>query len=141
MDGICPDSQITRNSNHSYDGRHAYAELLLNSTFVFAPGGEGGHSFRFAEALMAGAIPVVTTDLLLPFEAEFSWEDCVVRVPESALLQLPSLLRSFDAPSVVVRQQACAAIRKSLYADLQSYEAYRPQFEVAMAGWARRLGL
>ena len=50
--------------------RVAYDELLLHSTFAFTPGGGGPHSYRFTEALLAGAIPVVTNDLLLPFEPE-----------------------------------------------------------------------
>ena len=60
-----------------------YTALLLNSTFVFAPGGGGPHSYRFAEVLAAGAVPVTTADLLLPFEPEVSWDECVVRVAEA----------------------------------------------------------
>eukprot|EP00614_Pseudopedinella_elastica_P013858 CAMPEP_0172585690 /NCGR_PEP_ID=MMETSP1068-20121228/5085_1 /TAXON_ID=35684 /ORGANISM="Pseudopedinella elastica, Strain CCMP716" /LENGTH=636 /DNA_ID=CAMNT_0013380239 /DNA_START=178 /DNA_END=2088 /DNA_ORIENTATION=- len=44
-----------------------YIELARNSTFGFSPGGGGPYSFRFFEVLAAGAIPVVTEDLVLPW--------------------------------------------------------------------------
>jgi hypothetical protein len=53
--------------NH-YESEHkwpSYLELLLNSSFGFSPGGGGPYSFRFLEILAAGAVPVVTDDLIL----------------------------------------------------------------------------
>ena len=87
--------------------RYPYSELLLNSTFVFTPGGGGPHSFRFAEGLAAGAVPVVTTDLLLPFEPELDWSPCVVRVDEARIVALPSLLRAITSKETRERRAAC----------------------------------
>jgi len=58
----------------------SYGELLLNSTFVFAPGGGSVSSYRFTEALAAGVIPVVTSEYRPPFYPEDDWSGCLFRV-------------------------------------------------------------
>jgi hypothetical protein len=67
--------------------------LLLNSTFVFAPGGSGVNTYRFGEALSAGAIPVVTPDFVPPLVPELDWSPCLVVVSESRIVDLPRILR------------------------------------------------
>lgn len=42
-------------------GREAYFEALFDSRFVLCPRGFGLATFRFYEALLAGAVPVVDT--------------------------------------------------------------------------------
>lgn len=76
----------------------SYARLLLDSTFGFAPGGGGPYSYRFLEVLAAGAVPVVTEDLVLPFNDVLPWEECVVRVSWAELRGLGRVLRALAPP-------------------------------------------
>jgi hypothetical protein len=121
--------------DHDYD----YGALLLDSTFVFAPGGGGGHSYRFAEALVAGAVPVVTTDLVLPFEHELPWDACVVRVSEAAIVTLPQRLRQISDAEVLRRREACGRIRNLIFGDGQAVSVHRHQFTYALRVWALRM--
>ena len=88
----------------------SFAQLLSNSTFAFAPGGGGPHSYRFMEAISHGAIPVVTTDLVLPFEPDLDWSGCVVRISEGALVTMPRVLREIEPEELAVRRDECARL-------------------------------
>eukprot|EP00937_MAST-01D_sp_MAST-1D-sp2_P001161 g1161.t1 len=64
---IC-DGECERDNNRRFYGKglsneqkkqHEYANLLLNSTFSLCPEGEGRATFRMAESLRLGAIPVL----------------------------------------------------------------------------------
>lgn len=98
--------------NHPYElsRKSDYEELLLNSTFVFCPGGSGNGSYRFAEALAADAIPVVTSDYGAPLEPELDWSGCIVRVSEARIVDLPRLLREMALDEIKSRQQECARL-------------------------------
>jgi len=67
---------------HYFDG--TYEELLASSKFAAAPRGDNRFSYRFTEALSAGAIPVVHADgWVLPFRKELvDWSECAVVLPE-----------------------------------------------------------
>ena len=80
-----------------------YEQLMQSARFCFCPAGGGPYSFRFQEALYT-CVPVITADLLLPYDdmtdphgRGVSWDDCVVRVPESDLLHLPRILRNISS--------------------------------------------
>ncbi|CAN0259316.1 unnamed protein product, partial [Ascophyllum nodosum] len=50
-------------------------ESLMNTTFGVVPGGRSPGSFRLAEVMSSGAIPVfVGRDLVPPFREQFDWE-------------------------------------------------------------------
>ena len=104
IDVYCPPT------NDSYSQKADMRGLLLNSTFAFTPGGGGPHSYRFAEALSFGTIPVVTTDLILPFEPDVDWGGCVVRVSERSLVVMHHILRRIDDAEVLARQRECARL-------------------------------
>jgi len=62
--------------------------ILVQSKFAAAPHGDRLFSFRFAEILSAGAIPVVYADgWVLPFTKELkgfhNWKDYMVVIPEN----------------------------------------------------------
>jgi hypothetical protein len=102
----------------------SYDDLLLNSSFGFSPGGGGPYSFRFFEILASGGVPVVSDDLVLPFEGlpwkesyRSSWGDvwdsCVVRVSDAELFALPEVLVAIARPGSAafdLRRRACGDI-------------------------------
>ena len=86
-----------------------FVELLINSTFALVAPGITPNSYRLAEALSYGAIPVIVSDfLMLPYRRLFDWPSFSIRVSESELLNLPKLLRSL--PRNVVRSMQASAI-------------------------------
>jgi hypothetical protein len=90
--------------------KYDFATLLLNTEFAFAPGGGGSNSFRFAEAMIAGAIPVVMTDQApLPFAPEADWSRCAVKVHGTRIVQLGTVLPMLR-PDLPKRRQACAEL-------------------------------
>jgi hypothetical protein len=66
---------------------HSYTGVLTASNFGFAPGGAAPASFRLLEVLQAGAVPVITGNLLCPWEGAklrpLDWDECVVRASSS----------------------------------------------------------
>jgi hypothetical protein len=86
-----------------------FVELLINSTFALIAPGITPNSYRLAEALSYGVIPVIASDfLVLPYRRLLDWPSFSIRVSESELLTLPKLLRS--VPSDVVRSMQTRAI-------------------------------
>ncbi|KAJ8599732.1 hypothetical protein CTAYLR_003401 [Chrysophaeum taylorii] len=68
--------------------RHFYYDGL-DSDFALVPRGDERWTFRFLEAVGAGAIPVIVADgLTLPYENLVDWENIVVRVPEKWVLNM-----------------------------------------------------
>ncbi|KAL7544324.1 hypothetical protein ACHAWF_007709 [Thalassiosira exigua] len=117
-----------------------YGNLLLNSTFFFCPGGGGINSFRFAEVLIAGAIPVVTSDFLTPFHPDVDWSGCVVRVSDARVVDAPRIVREIGAEEVRERQRTCARLVDSVFGkDLPNHLVRRHMFSVAMGIWSVRI--
>ena len=88
--------------------RFDYHDLLENSTFCLVPRGRRLGSFRFLEALEYGCIPIIMADGWdLPFQEVLDWSRFSVSVSENALLQVPSIVRSFSDQHILrMRQQA-----------------------------------
>jgi hypothetical protein len=61
-----------------------YEEVLMNSLYYLTPRGDNKYSYKFSEALAAGAIPVVLSDdWMYPFRPELvDWNECAVILPE-----------------------------------------------------------
>ena len=91
-----------------------YVELLLSSTFVFAPGGGSVNSFRFGEALQAGAIPVVTSNYVPPFHPDVDWNGCIVRVSDARVVDTPRIVRSIPPEEVKSRQRVCSRLTEKV---------------------------
>ena len=61
---------------------YEYKQLMLRSRFAAAPAGNGLHSYRLAEAIFLGAIPVIVDEkLTLPFCSVLDWHHFSVRAP------------------------------------------------------------
>ena len=111
-----------------------FTALLLNSSFGFAPGGGGQHSYRFSEILQAGGIPVITTEQVAPFDGDIDWSRCLVRIDETRLAAIVDVLRKLTPAEIQARRVACAAIRISVLGEGPS-----DTFATALSVWARRL--
>lgn len=72
---------------HTSKGKNetlSYTDMMRSTKFALVPRGDNKFSYRFTEALSAGAIPVYHGDnYMLPFRPElFSWEKCAILLPE-----------------------------------------------------------
>ena len=69
-----------------------YREACLDSQFVLCPRGSGPSSYRLYEAMQLGRAPVVVSDAWVPHDGP-SWSECVVRVREANVPDIPAILR------------------------------------------------
>jgi hypothetical protein len=127
-----------------YSNVHDYSEILWNSTFAFCPGGANAGSYRFSEALGLGGIPVVTAEFVPPFEPEIDWSDCVVRVSEARIVDLPRLLREMPLQEVERRQRKCLTLFEKTMGWVQDGDRWRLDsgmnaFAVSLQIWAMRV--
>lgn len=81
------------------EARMTYDQFLLSSKFAGVPKGDELFSYRFTEAMSAGAIPVVhADDWVLPFSKKLiHWEKCAVRIPEAQVNDTISILSRITA--------------------------------------------
>lgn len=144
VDVVCkPDVSNHAGNNYSTP---AYAELILNATFFFCPGGGSIGSYRFSEALGLGAIPVVTSDFVTPFFPDMDWSGCVVRVSEARIVDLPRLLRNVQDEEIVERQRECkrlfdATIGWTKHAESGHWQVDRQghMLPTALLIWSKRI--
>ena len=92
-----------------------YKTLMLTSVFSVAPAGNGLHSFRLAEAIFFGSIPVIVDDqILLPFCQVLDWRRFSVRIRSEQIPQLAQILKAIP-PAKVAEMQARLAEVKHRY--------------------------
>jgi len=84
-----------------------FDDLMVRSTFAFCPGGSHVTSFRFTEALSAGAIPVLLPEIVTPFSPEVDWSGCVIRVSSARIIDLPRILRAIPPKEIRQRREQC----------------------------------
>jgi hypothetical protein len=92
------------------------------------------NSYRLPEALAADAIPVVTSEFLPPFHPEIDWSNCMVRVSEVRVVDIPSILRSIPEDEIHRRRQECNKLHMMVFG-----EGIDQHFTVAMKIWAVRV--
>eukprot|EP00537_Pseudo-nitzschia_pungens_P019656 CAMPEP_0172403968 /NCGR_PEP_ID=MMETSP1061-20121228/61305_1 /TAXON_ID=37318 /ORGANISM="Pseudo-nitzschia pungens, Strain cf. pungens" /LENGTH=250 /DNA_ID=CAMNT_0013138561 /DNA_START=18 /DNA_END=770 /DNA_ORIENTATION=+ len=90
-----------------------FDDLMVNSTFAFCPGGSHVTSFRLTEVLSAGAIPVLLPEIVTPFYPELDWSDCVIRVSQARIVDLPRMLRAIPPERVRERQSQCRRLHRA----------------------------
>ena len=123
----------------------SYDDMILNSTFGFSPGGSSVGSYRFGEILSTGGIPVVTHDVVPPLHPDVNWNDCIYRVSEAQIVDLPRLLRLVSAAEVKERQQACWQLFQNVFGDRKEEGGGKWQgdervtFTKALQVWALRV--
>jgi hypothetical protein len=70
-----------------------YLSVLNNTQFPLCPRGRGLNSIRFFEALRLGKIPVlIADDTKLPLENRIKYNQFVIRVPESEVLNIENYI-------------------------------------------------
>ena len=101
-------------------GRHdaaEYCDVLSRSRFSLCPRGTGSNSIRLWESFIAGAIPVVLSDgLRLPSLPDIIWKDCVLRVPEDEVDDVPDILESIPVEREAQMRAAGLALASGLFA-------------------------
>lgn len=88
-----------------------YSTMQLQSRFCLAPRGYGLHSYRLAEVMAAGCIPVVISDGYAFPEPSITnppinWEEVVVQVAEDGLDTMVEVLRSMPDEEVLRMHRA-----------------------------------
>jgi hypothetical protein len=82
-----------------------YAQLLQNSSFAFVPRGDRLFSYRLAEVMSFGCIPVILSDgWVLPFDRTMAWEELGLRVHADDIPALPEILHSFTKEEIMERR-------------------------------------
>jgi Exostosin family len=101
--------QQQQQQQHQGSDGTTYESLLRHSLFAAAPRGTNLFSYRFAEALALGAIPVVHSDgWVLPFtDRVVDWSECAVIIPERRLQDTPRILQAISDERRCQMRKAC----------------------------------
>lgn len=108
--------QVKCSKKGEYKNHYDYASLIFDSKFSYCPAGFGMYSHRLIEALAGGSIPVVPSGrwkIVLPFNDEFPWDNCVVWVnfdDEEEVRGFPSRLENVNSTEYQSRRAVCHAI-------------------------------
>ena len=93
-----------------------YKTLMLTSVFSVAPAGNGLHSFRLAEAIFFGSIPVIVDDqIVLPFCSVLDWRRFSVRILSSDIPRLPEILRGIPRERIVSMQKRLKEVKAKYF--------------------------
>lgn len=86
-----------------------YNDVLLKSKFSLCPSGSGPNSIRFWESLAIGSIPVLLADTLeLPKHS--NWENTIIRIKESDLNRINSILESISEENIDKMRHNCISM-------------------------------
>lgn len=93
--------------------QYDYRTLMLTSTFSAAPAGNGLHSYRLAEAIFLGSIPVIIdTKIVLPFCSVLDWREFSVRVTPDELPRLEQKLRAIPPDRIAAMQRRLLEVKQ-----------------------------
>jgi len=93
-----------------------YRNIISRSRFGLCPRGTSPGTYRFAELLIAGAIPVVFADkLCLP--RGFDWDNCVIRIPEKDVELTDDIIRSISPERENLLRSNCVRLATILRDD------------------------
>lgn len=110
-----------------------YANLLADSIFAFVPRGDALFSYRLAEVMSFGCIPVILSDgWVLPFDRTLSWSEMSLTVDSGAVGELPRLLGSLGGEEIRTRQARVADAYRNHFTTL-------PKIVATMLGETQRL--
>jgi len=69
------------------------SELLHDARFGFVPAGDGWHSYRLAETMAMGVVPIILADgLALPFEDILDWSEFSIRISMNDVQRIPQII-------------------------------------------------
>ena len=96
--------------------QYDYKALMLSSVFSAAPAGNGLHSYRLAESIFLGAIPVIVDEkLVLPYCSVLDWSRFSVRVKRAQVPELPAILRAIPPAKVAAMQRRLAEVKERYF--------------------------
>lgn len=85
-----------------------YAQLIGESKFVLCPRGLGPSSLRIFEAMLMGRAPVIVSDQWVSPDGP-EWESFSLRIPESDVGHIPSILEDHEHRAAAMGRRARAA--------------------------------
>lgn len=93
-------------------GYKDYIDALLDARFCPLPGGTTGWTSRFVDVIVAGCIPVLLSDRShYPFSEILDFSKFSIRIPETQVYHLESILLSIDEERLEDMQRNLLAIR------------------------------
>eukprot|EP00040_Diaphanoeca_grandis_P034226 m.211564 g.211564 ORF g.211564 m.211564 type:complete len:492 (-) comp33104_c4_seq50:265-1740(-) len=100
---------------------HTYEDIMF-STFCLVPAGRQPATYRLAEALRFGCIPVITGSLEtpLPFQGLIPWHDCVVLFPSNRLGDLVPILRAISPEQRHTMRMNCVHAFENYFKDFHT---------------------
>jgi len=125
-----------QSSAHSY--QQLYCETIAGSKFILCPRGIGPSSLRLYETIEAGRIPVIVSDDWVA-PPQISW-DFAVRVPESQISDIPTILKQLE-PEWEDRSQAARCAWESAYSPSQMFNSFCDAIEGLSATATRKTEL
>ncbi|CAM9123156.1 unnamed protein product [Ectocarpus sp. 6 AP-2014] len=95
-------------SQREYDSSPSYGDLM-NTTFALLPAGRSPATYRLAEALSAGALPVfIHQDFVKPFPGKIPWSEFSFSFPPE---EVPRMLKTLRAvPDKKLAQMQATAL-------------------------------
>ncbi|CAM9123001.1 unnamed protein product [Ectocarpus sp. 6 AP-2014] len=95
-------------SQREYDSSPSYGDLM-NTTFALLPAGRSPATYRLAEALSAGALPVfIHQDFVKPFPGKIPWSEFSFSFPSE---EVPRMLKTLRAvPDKKLAQMQATAL-------------------------------
>jgi hypothetical protein len=85
--------------------RREYCANIADNLYTLCIRGAGNFSYRFYEALCMGRIPIlINTETALPLEKIIDWSKYIIKINESELEQLPTLISECKINPVDVRR-------------------------------------
>ena len=103
-------------SNNAKAAQYDYKTLMLSSTFSAAPAGNGLHSYRLAESIFLGTIPVIVDDkIILPFCSVLDWPAFSVRISSNQIPSLPKILGGIPSKRVQSMQRRLAEVKQQYF--------------------------
>jgi hypothetical protein len=89
--------------------------ILRRSVFAICPAGFGRWTFRLAQAVYYGAIPVIVSDgYLKPHRRQIDWERFSLTVSEAELETIPERLRGMPTAEVALLQRGVSDHREQM---------------------------
>jgi hypothetical protein len=95
-----------------------YCRILYESMFTLCYRGYGLNSFRIAEAVQFGSIPVyISNDFIIPYDMNFEYFGVIIQEKDAD--RVDEILQNIDPVEVVKKQDRLAEVYKKYY----TYEA------------------
>ncbi len=90
-------NELSHELSKNYRTNNEYELLSRNSIFTLVPAGYGRWTYRFFQSIQWGSIPVLLSDnYLLPFNDQVPYEKFSIRIAESDISRLNSIIRGIS---------------------------------------------